>query len=67
VPTDSKRVRKSIELDRDLDKWFDEKYDGVSLWWFINSLMRAFKDLHTEEEGNKLNPVLKEAAGKVEI
>lgn len=67
MPTDDKRVRKSIELDRDLDSWWNTNYDGVSLWWVLNSLLRALKDLHTEDEGNKLEAVVKEAASKVEL
>lgn len=65
---DGKVVRKSYQLDKDLDDFFKEVYPKVSVWWFINTLLRAFKDLHeAENPRNKLQDHIEEAARNVEV
>lgn len=61
----NKTVRKSIEMDTDLDRWFKETYPGTSLWWFINTLCRAFKDQHNPPNRNKLLDHIENAVSEV--
>lgn len=68
MPTDGTKVRKSYQLDKDLDSFYKETYPNVSIWWFINSLLRAFKDLHEPENPrNKLQDHVEEAARNVNV
>lgn len=67
MATDGKRIRKSYELDADIDRFFKRVYPNVSIWWFINTLLRAFMDLHENENPrNKLLDHVDEAARNVE-
>jgi hypothetical protein len=66
--SDGKTVRKSYQLDADLDRFYKETYPSVSIWWFINALLRSFKDLHeVENPRNKLQDHLDEAARNVSV
>lgn len=68
MPSDGLKVRKSYQLDKDLDDFYKKTYPGVSVWWFINMLLRAFKDLHeAENPRNKLQDHIDEAARNVTI
>lgn len=68
MPSDGLKVRKSYQLDKDLDEFYKEVYPSVSVWWFINTLLRSFKDLHeAENPRNKLLDHIDEAARKVEV
>jgi hypothetical protein len=40
----AERVRKTVELDKDLLARFDQLYPTASLWWILNALLRAFLD-----------------------
>jgi hypothetical protein len=67
MASDGTKVRKSYELDKDLDTWYKTNYPAVSIWWFINALLRSFMDLHeVEKPRNKLLDHIDEAARKVE-
>lgn len=63
MPTDELRVRKSIEVDKDLDTFIKKHYGDRSMWFIVNALLRAFVNLHDKEvPENKLNSAFKEAA-----
>ena len=61
----NKTVRKSVELDTDLDTWYKETYPGVSIWWFMNTLMRAFMDLHNPKDRNIMQDKIEQAVTEV--
>lgn len=68
MPSDGTKVRKSYELDKDIDTWYKTNYPKISIWWFINSLLRAFMDLHEKENPrNKLQDHFDEAARQVDV
>lgn len=68
MPSDGTKVRKSYQLDADIDRFFKEVYPSVSIWWFINTLLRAFMELHDKENPeNKLLQPIRTAAKMVDL
>jgi len=39
-------ARKNINIESDISEWLHENYTGTSIWWLVNSLLRAFMELH---------------------
>lgn len=55
-------TRKNIQIDNDILEWLDREYEGLSIWWLVNTLLRHFMNLHANLGGNRIKRLARLAA-----
>jgi hypothetical protein len=55
--------RKNIQIDNDILEWLDKEYEGLSIWWLVNTLLRNFMNLHSTLAPNRIKKLAR-IAGK---
>lgn len=54
--------RKNIQIDNDILEWLEKEYQGLSIWWLVNTLLRNFMNLHANLGGNRIKKLARIAA-----
>lgn len=55
-------TRKNIQIDNDILEWLEREYQGLSIWWLVNTLLRSFMELHSTFTPNRIKRLAKIAA-----
>jgi hypothetical protein len=55
-------TRKNIQIDNDILEWLDKEYEGMSIWWLVNTLLRNFMNLHSSLGSNRIKRLARIAA-----
>jgi hypothetical protein len=43
-------------------EWLNKEYEGLSIWWLVNTLLRNFMNLHDNLGGNRIKRLARIAA-----